>query len=121
MPIYNQSCNQDFNKSSHQKNVSYFGNDDYLVPVLNDYKTSERNMDDLRVLAGIFAGTIDVVVTKYNGRYKILANGMYSQFKNPEAMVKVLELADANKNKVVTEEEVSDLRNSLYKYLSEDR
>tara|TARA_Y100000034_G_C6857361_1_gene389830 strand:+ start:873 stop:1319 length:447 start_codon:yes stop_codon:yes gene_type:complete len=85
----------------------------------NGYKTSMGLEGNLRNLAGIFAGTIDVMITKYENGYKVVTDGVYSQFEHPEAMNSVLRLADENNDKIITREEVKELQDSIYQYLME--
>ena len=69
------------------------------------YFSSRLDGMRLQRLAGIYAGTVQAISTK-NG---YLFDGYYSQFKNPEAMQKVLKDADMNRDHVVTSREVQDL------------
>lgn len=69
------------------------------------YKTSRAISNHLRVLAGIYAGTVQIKEEE-EGHYSM--KGSYSQFRNPESMIKVLREADTNKDKIITfGEEVS--------------
>ena len=74
------------------------------------YKTSKNLEGYLRLLAGIYAGTVQV--KKTDKGYS--AEGVYSEFKNPEAMERVLREADNYKDKIITRPEIKDLMVKLY-------
>jgi|TARA_B100001971_G_C17993435_1_gene433528 hypothetical protein len=74
------------------------------------YKTSIFEDRNLRTLAGIYAGTVEVKRTG-NG---YTANGSYSQFQHPDAMRRVLKEADTNGDKIITRQESRDLAMRLY-------
>lgn len=75
------------------------------------YKTSRFESPDLRTLAGIYAGTVEVKRTE-NG---YITTGSYSEFQHPDAMRRVLQEADTNKDKIITRQELRDLEMRLYK------
>jgi len=80
----------------------------------NGYITLKSEDGNLRTLADIYAGNVEV--EKIENGYT--ANGSYSQFQNPEAMQKILKIADRNSDKIVTDGEVRDLTTILYKIKS---
>ena len=77
---------------------------------LDGYKTSKFEYAGLTVLAGIYAGTVEVWCIEK--RY--VAYGSYSLFQHPEAMQRVLREADINKDKIITKEERYSLAIKLY-------
>ncbi len=73
-----------------------------FVTSINGYRMSEGTRVSLTTVAGIYAGTIRV---KTDGQGSFSARGSYSQFKQPEAMVRALREADTDGNKIITDEE----------------
>ena len=78
------------------------------------YKTSRFEDANLRTLAGIYAGTVEVKRTE--NRYT--ANGSYSQIQHPDAMRRVLREADTNKDKIITRQESRDLAMRLFEEIA---
>ena len=78
------------------------------------YKTSRFEDATLRILAGIYAGTVEVRKTVRKTEKGYTANGSYSQFQHPDAMRKVLREADTNGDKIITKQESRDLAMRLY-------
>ena len=74
------------------------------------YKVLRSERGDLRILAGIYAGTVKVRKTK-DGYF---IRGNYTEAQNPNAMQRVLREADKNKDKIITRQEISDLANRIY-------
>lgn len=78
--------------------------------LLNGYKALRADEGNIRTLAGIYAGTVNVKRTEDG----YVAEGSYSQSQHPSAMEKALKEADTNGDKIVTPQEVRDLAAKLY-------
>lgn len=65
------------------------------------YKTHKGISAQLRALAGVYAGTVQI--RRENNQY--LISGTYSQIRNPKALIRVLREADVNCDKIITREE----------------
>ena len=74
-------------------------------------------MVDLRLVAGVLAGKMEYIVTKYENGYKAYFEGIYSQRENPEAMKDAIRLADVDKDGRVTKEEAAELKNYIIDYM----
>lgn len=79
--------------------------------LLNGYKALRADEGNIRTLAGIYAGTVNVKRTEDG----YVTEGSYSQSRHPGSMEKVLKEADTNEDKIVTPQEVRDLAAELYK------
>ena len=83
----------------------------YLYYNLPDgYLSSKFEVPKVRVLAGIYAGTVEVWKTEKG----YSANGEYSQFQYPDEFIKVLREADINKDKIITKKELDVLTFKIY-------
>ena len=72
-----------------------------MVAYNGDYAMHRSTEMQLRVLAGILAGTVNV---KREGN-ETIAEGYYSQAEDPEAIEYVLQKADANSDELISREE----------------
>lgn len=81
----------------------------------NSYYASIWGGNDLRLAAGIAAGTIKVQKTE-NG-YK--GEGTFSQYSQQEILDQACELADRDRNKIITNKEAQDLLLAAYKTATE--
>ena len=77
--------------------------------------SAEKVYRNLQIIAGIYAGTIDIKVFREDEILKVTANGSYDEHEYPYAMQKAIKDANVNKDKVVTIKEVTDLQSILYK------
>ena len=84
-----------------------------ITGTINGYKTLKKTLRDLKNLSGIINGTIEV--KKIDEKYKI--EGDYNE-NNPDALQKILELADENCDKIITQQEARKLEDKLYKEYS---
>lgn len=91
------------------------GLDTSQIRSINGYKISRFSDPRLRTIAGIYAGTVKVKKTD-NG---YMANGVYSQFENPEAMERACKEADINGDFVITNKELRDLELNVYEKYAE--
>lgn len=64
----------------------------------------------LRLVAGVYAGTITVKKDEkgYSG------SGVYNQFMYPEKFIKTFEKADKNRDKFITEDEAINLKRKVF-------
>jgi len=76
----------------------------------NGYKTSIFVKDLLTTLAGIYAGTIKVGKLPYGH----VTHGSYSEFDNPDALIRVLREADTKPDGIITTEEANNLAKKIY-------
>jgi hypothetical protein len=76
----------------------------------NGYITSKPIRSYLNVLAGIYSGTVQVTRTE-NG---YSANGQYCEMQNPDALSRVLNEADTNHDKIITVQEITNLKNKIF-------
>ena len=76
--------------------------------------SAEKVYRNLQIIAGIYAGTIDIKVFREDGILKVTANGFYDEHEYPYAMQKAIKDANVNKDKVVTIKEVTDLQSMIY-------
>ncbi len=75
------------------------------------YKTHKGIGTGLRLLAGLYNGTIEAIK---DGEGRIYFEGNYSQFEDPESLVRVLQEADVNCDKIIIrEEEMDQLRRQI--------
>ena len=82
-----------------------------MISRLPDGYITLKNIDArLRILAGVYAGTVTVRKTKEG----YIAEGSYSQFENPEALDRVIKEADTNNDKIITLQEANGLARKLY-------
>jgi len=87
-----------------------------IIDVADGYKTTECIKSGLRVVAGIYAGTINVEFIEYENGYKAVASGSYSESEHPEAMRRACKDADKNGNdRIITDDEVRDLQTKVFK------
>ena len=77
--------------------------------------SAEKVYRNLQIVAGIYAGTIDIKVNREDEILKVTANGSYDEHEYPFAMQKAIKDANVNKDRVVTIKEVTDLQALLYK------
>ena len=82
-----------------------------LVFLPDGYITSTSAQATLRIVAGVEAGTVNVVKT----RQGCMATGSYSQALHPEAMTKACADSDVNGDKVVTWEEATSHVMEVYR------
>ncbi|USN45482.1 MAG: hypothetical protein H6502_05555 [Candidatus Woesearchaeota archaeon] len=88
----------------------------FMVSYLPEgYFTTNTGHNTLRIPAGIYAGTIDVIKEVNNGTISYSANGSYSEMFQPEAMVRAMKEADVNGDEIVTDKEAQDLANKVIK------
>ena len=80
----------------------------------NGYKSSISTEMGLRLLAGIVSGTIEVKLIQEGNIRKYIAEGTYSQARNPEALEVVMEAADTNEDKIITREEEKALKMYIF-------
>ncbi len=109
MPIVNRPIEQTATKKyatiKEATEVLRVGPGMIYLNLPDGYKASRLEEGNLKTLAGIYAGTVNV--KKIEDGY--VAEGSYSLSQNPDAMEKALKEADTNKDKIVTGKEVRDL------------
>lgn len=85
-------------------------NASWIAHLPNGYLTTKNLADRVRIIAGVYAGTIKV--QRVGDGYR--AEGTYSQVEHPEALERVLKEVDKNGDKVITVQEVVDLQRRVY-------
>lgn len=85
----------------------------------NGYKSSKATEMGLILLAGIVNGTVDVKLTQEGNVKKYIAEGTYSQARNPEALELIMEAADTNEDKIITREEEKALKMYIFEKVTD--
>lgn len=83
----------------------------------NGYYTNMTGQIDLIIVAGIATG--DVKVERIPNGYK--SEGTFSPYLNPEALQKACELADRNKDNIITSQESGDLILAAYEVATRNK
>lgn len=85
----------------------------YVRFLPNGYITKLGNDTELMGLAGILDGTTRVYKNKGENKSGYTVIGFYSRAQQDE-LEKVLEMADENKDKIITKQETQNLKEELY-------
>jgi len=118
-PIYEAESSQTHSVST-PNNV--LGVSDSSLVTLGRYTTTVYNEPQLRLLAGLYAGTVSVEVlekrvevggVEVTTRFDFSFEGSYSEMEDPQALKRVLTDADTNEDMIVTNGELMTLKKGI--------
>jgi len=115
LKAYDNLISKEVKSASIEDAIKILNTERYKIKNLpNGYKSSEGIEMEIREIAGIYSGGIKVKKKEKDNSIKYVSHGVYSQLEDPESYERVLENADSNKDKIITREEIKDLKFKVY-------